>query len=651
MPNEIEIRISGSNYTKGVLEQPRQDMKKLGDQSKETAKDLVLQAAAGRMLESQMKDLQKESKQLAYDLTYVSSAADKIKLEEKLKVNQSVMADLKKLKNILGEAGTEGGKQFSKGFGDVLSALPSQVKGVAIITGVVIGAALAPGILSAVGAAVLGGVGTGGIIGGIALASQDSRVKQAGEALKDSFLTAFEPIGAQFVGPAVRALEQFQGTGAKLADTIGPSMEKLARISDRLAGNLSDAVDLLGPGLAKGIDASIPVLRAAGDEIEEIAEAAGDFIEFISEDTDGAILALESISEVLQSQLRLWGATIGGAEETYEWMVRTGNVTLRIMEMHAGWVPILGEILEKSREGNDELLEGLEKAKDGSEDYTGALEEQIKKTEEEAAAVKALSDSFNDLFGIQMSIDEATDNYAGSLDRLKEAFKGSNDTLKNSTELGRDHREAVRDEISGIEDLRNANINNGMSVAAADAKYQAQLNTLEKNLIKLGANKNEVKALIDAYRNVPKNVSTTVSAPGLAATLARMRELDRLFYNSPAFSSYRAGERDASGKAHGGAVSSAASGGNRGGLVTMNERGGELVQMPDGSVVIPHGQSTQMLYNMMGNGGGGGGSLRLEAYFARTTGNALIDAIIDDLRLKIDTEGQGDVQSYLGRSS
>lgn len=61
------------------------------------------------------------------------------------------------------------------------------------------------------------------------------------------------------------------------------------------------------------------------------------------------------------------------------------------------------------------------------------------------------------------------------------------------------------------------------------------------------------------------------------------------------------------GFAHGGIVG-AAGGGPRSNLVEVGEQGRELVRLPFGSTVIPHGQSEAML----GGGGGGGGRIQLE---------------------------------------
>lgn len=645
--NEVEIRVRGTNAdAKQTLREVEDAEKKVGEQAKRTGRDFVEQAVAARILGRQIDDLEGEMRDLARQIVRTGDEAQKLKLQEKFDVDRNQLAQLKKLAAAFGEAGGEGGKQFNKSFGEMLGALPGQLKGGAIVAGVALGAALSPLILSAVAAAVLGSVGGGGIAGGIALASRDSRVKDAATGLTDSLAESFEPIGAKFVEPVVRALHSFEGAGARLATNVAPGMEKLARLVDPLADDLGRAADNLGVGFNNSVDGALPVVRAMGDELVEITEAVGDFLETISEDSDGAVLALETISEFLQDQFKLWGYVISGAEQAYEWMVRNGNVAMHVASALGGWIPVIGDIIGRQTQMSDELLMDLGKAKDASDDFKGSLDSQIESLEREQEVVDALTQEFNRLFGIQMGIDEATIRYEKSIDELTESIKENGKTLDVNKEKGRDNREAVLNQIDAIADLRQANIDNGMSIAEADRKYQQQLNSLEKNLLQMGLNRAEVKKIIDAYRGIPSEVSTSVTAPGLAGVLARMRELDRLYYSSPAFVEYRAGERNPSGHAYGGAVSSAATGGNRGGLVQINEQGAEVARLPDGSIVIPHGQSTQMMQNLAGSGGGG--VSRLEIVAVRTSGNALMDAIIEGLRFKIDSEGQGDVQQYLG---
>jgi hypothetical protein len=85
-----------------------------------------------------------------------------------------------------------------------------------------------------------------------------------------------------------------------------------------------------------------------------------------------------------------------------------------------------------------------------------------------------------------------------------------------------------------------------------------------------------------------------------------------------------------------------AHGGVAGGLIMAGERGRELIRVPQGSTVIPHGQTEQMMSQ-----GGGGGSFMFA--FERT-GNKVMDAIIDSLRLYVKSRG-GSVQVALGRGN
>ena len=85
-----------------------------------------------------------------------------------------------------------------------------------------------------------------------------------------------------------------------------------------------------------------------------------------------------------------------------------------------------------------------------------------------------------------------------------------------------------------------------------------------------------------------------------------------------------------------------AHGGVASGLISVGEHGRELIRVPTGSTVIPHGQSEAM----MAHSGGGG---QYTFAFDRT-GNKLMDAIIDSLRLYIKSRG-GSVQVALGRGN
>jgi hypothetical protein len=84
-----------------------------------------------------------------------------------------------------------------------------------------------------------------------------------------------------------------------------------------------------------------------------------------------------------------------------------------------------------------------------------------------------------------------------------------------------------------------------------------------------------------------------------------------------------------------------AHGGVAGGLIMAGERGRELIRVPHGSTVIPHGQTENMI-------GQGGSVAKVLLGFERNSGSRLMDAIVDGLQTYVKARG-GNVQVALGR--
>lgn len=121
--------------------------------------------------------------------------------------------------------------------------------------------------------------------------------------------------------------------------------------------------------------------------------------------------------------------------------------------------------------------------------------------------------------------------------------------------------------------------------------------------------------ILSFARSIPGRVMSTISS-GLGGVLS----------NLPGF-------------AHGGVVG-AATGGARSGLIMAGEHGRELIRVPGGSSVIPHGQTERML---QGGGSGGGGVARLEL---SSDGTRVGDLLVELLRSSIKKRG-GNVQVIL----
>lgn len=97
-------------------------------------------------------------------------------------------------------------------------------------------------------------------------------------------------------------------------------------------------------------------------------------------------------------------------------------------------------------------------------------------------------------------------------------------------------------------------------------------------------------------------------------------------------------------QAHGGIVG-AATGGARGGLTWVGERGRELVRLPLGSTVIPHGGSENMAAAGMREGGDGVTTLVVEA-----TESAVSQWLAEMIRKFVRAKGGGNVQIAFGKN-
>jgi hypothetical protein len=165
-----------------------------------------------------------------------------------------------------------------------------------------------------------------------------------------------------------------------------------------------------------------------------------------------------------------------------------------------------------------------------------------------------------------------------------------------------------------------------------------------------GFNQQAIDGMIGKYRSVPANIATDIELHGLTEaihglddTLRKINGLDGRVANVGVTTTYTTTYRTNGtpamgfsrypGEAHGG-ITGAASGGPRGNWTMVGEQGRELVKLPAGSQVIPHGGTEAMMGSHRGSGGRGGGgnhytlnvSVPLGAA-ASTVGAEIVEAI------------------------
>jgi hypothetical protein len=395
------------------------------------------------------------------------------------------------------------------------------------------GVAVAPLIGASIGAAVLGGVGVGGIIGGIALASQDSRVAAAGKDLGATFAAEFGSQGAAepFVAPLLDSIAILKAASKDTAADARAAFATIAPVLRPLTLGLAEASDRFLPRLTRGLEGAKPVVRALGEIIPDIAEAAGDLVETIGEDSDGAVLALGALRDITVELVGGFGNIVYGLQQIYEWTTRT-------TEASTSWAKGLvggGEAGQIVVGGLNDYLRDhlglLERSKDESNDFAGSVEAIGESAEDTETKIKTLKNAIDELFGKTMSLDQATLSYKRGLADLADELTDGRRSLDENTEAGQDNIAAVLEQIQRVEDLRKAQAESSIGIDRANRLYETHIEQLRKTLLSLGYNKAKVDELIDRYKAIPRSVETTVGiilkTQGSESAWAALRRAER----------------------------------------------------------------------------------------------------------------------------
>ncbi|HEX7160409.1 MAG TPA: phage tail tape measure protein [Trebonia sp.] len=190
------------------------------------------------------------------------------------------------------------------------------------------------------------------------------------------------------------------------------------------------------------------------------------------------------------------------------------------------------KIMPKSNAALREAWQNAEKAGKAQGQAGEAMQKAGQDAEDAAKKVEELKKAYDALFGATMGADRASIAYKEGLVALQKELETGKRTLDTNTKAGRDNVSAVLDQIDKINDLRQANIDNGMAVEDANRIYDGQIGQLRKTLLQLGFNKKEVDALIGKYRNIPKSVytearfNTSQATKGYNTVKSQIRDLN-----------------------------------------------------------------------------------------------------------------------------
>lgn len=266
---------------------------------------------------------------------------------------------------------------------------------------------------------------------------------------------------------------------------------------------------------------------------------------------------------------------------------------------------------------------------------------------EGATAVKDLDGAITSFSDDLIGATESQDKFRLGLDGLKASLKGNGSQLEGNSLKAIANRDALLDQITALNGVAQSQLKAGISTQAVTVNMAANEAALRKTALAAGLNTKQVDALIKKYALVPKNVATSIiihdeaalaaikTVEGQLDYLAGLETTDLASYNTIKGTFNQFTLAGIKGKMTGG-ISTAATGGQRGNLVRINEEGGEVVDLPNGSHVNSRADSISRF--------GGRGAAQVTVGIHLAGGDTMF---LTWLRSVIRVNG-GDVQAVLG---
>lgn len=202
-------------------------------------------------------------------------------------------------------------------------------------------AAAAPLIGATISAAVVGGAGIGGVLGGVMLAARDPRVAAAGKALGAELLGDLSQQANPFVKETLNAIERVRVGYRQVSAEIGRIFDNSAKF----VGPLTNGLIAFTQGVVRGFD---QVVANAGPIIDVIskglARLGGDvqgFLTTVAGDGTGAAAAMQGLIDTLSGVIQILGPVIAGLTDLYNLSNRLGG---GIFQLYAKITEILDPI-------------------------------------------------------------------------------------------------------------------------------------------------------------------------------------------------------------------------------------------------------------------------------------------------------------------
>lgn len=385
------------------------------------------------------------------------------------------------------KAGADSASTFSSALqGGLISgfkALPAEAQ--AALIGSLGGAAVlaAPVIASAINAAVITGVGLGGLAAGIALAARDEGVKRAFAEMGREALKGLSESASPFVDELHRVAQVFGDGFKEILPDLKGIFGDLATTVEPLARGLVGLAKEALPGIRKAAAAAVPMLEMLARELPDLGRAMGSFFDSIAEGGPGAIVFMQAFLDQVEAGIVGLGV----------WLREYGKV-------------LAGAAVLADAMGLTDFDPSIVTGKIGPiDDSVTDLGNSFREAKREITSWK---DELDKAFGVTMDQATATLNLKQALDDFKDSLKQNRGEWDLNTEAGRRHIQALQDAIQAAYDKMQSDIAAGKSASAAREEFNKTKDSLLEQARAAGATDAAIGILKGTWESFLKTPST-----------------------------------------------------------------------------------------------------------------------------------------------
>lgn len=520
----------------GTAKEVGTELDDVGKKTEETSKKTTQASESTKSLRVQMDDLEESLKKTGTEMSRNSDP----ELLKKFKTDSSELTGLKSTVKQMEQLGLNVkalGLESEKA-GGLFESLQTGAEGglgspIALgLAGIAAGPALAAagglvtGALGAAGA----GVGVASAVMGNPKAFQAAWQDATAHVQKD-----FLDIGAAFTGPTLDAIKTIGPTvdGWHLADALAPAAKYVPMIAKGLEG----AATGLEHGLADVIAKAGPDVQVLSQGLTQLGVAGGDALSHIADGAEGGAQALHDVLTVTSAIVEGFGYVTEAAEKSFGFLsnaasqhpitsaIATGGLSLGA----SAWATMLGSA-DDSGKAFSKTLEGVALNGNLAADAAAAAAPDFTALSTALNATKVDGDSLAETMSTKvlntfMSLDQAALGFNEALLTVDDSVKKNGHSLSDHTTQGLANQQMMLGLVQANIQSYQANVAAGMGAEEAAAAYDDGTAAIEKQLRAAGFNQAAIEGMIGKYKQVPKNIDTTIALNGLTDAINNLGDL------------------------------------------------------------------------------------------------------------------------------